>query len=322
MVAIQSKSRTPFRKATTSLQNSKPDEGQDALNALRKIERATPHQWDEDERKLLAILYRWYQADHPTTIPQVFNSITDLNLRHTTIQTQFEDLKRYGGRAFPEFGQVMAIPFNDLEGHYDEIHGIIEDASRDLGVYLPRRKFEVKFNLGTAQFAKSSRTRRVFKSRVRRAAQKERKQEQELVVQMPDLGNLSIHAPALGSTTLSWNRGEAFLDAEDFVDGEASPIASSNASPMIQRRSSLPTSHHVAFRVWDANSRTDFTEEQGFTPEGEGMQAIKLLTNRHLSKKGGASAFVSVSTSLLQMLVKASAMVEPMIAVGTYKLCL
>ena len=53
-----------------------------------------------------------------------------------------------------------------------------------------------------------------------------------------------------------------------------------------------------------------------FSPEGQGLQALKILTNLHLSLSGGASTFVSVSTSLLQALVKASKMKDPRIAVG------
>ena len=40
-----------------------------------------------------------------------------------------------------------------------------------------------------------------------------------------------------------------------------------------------------------------------------------ILTNLHLSLSGGASTFVSVSTSLLQALVKASTMKNPRIAI-------
>jgi len=40
-----------------------------------------------------------------------------------------------------------------------------------------------------------------------------------------------------------------------------------------------------------------------------------ILTNLHLSLSGGASTFVSVSTSLLQAIVKASTMKDPRIAI-------
>jgi hypothetical protein len=302
MVAIRSKSR--------------PDEGQRALEALRKTERVNPHRWDEDERQLLTILYRFYEAAHSTTIPQVFNAITNLELRHNIVKDQFEHhLKLYGGRAFPEFGRVMAVPFDDHEGHYNDIHSIIEDAASKLGVQLSKRQTEVKFTSGAAQWAKSPRTRRAFKSLVRRAAQKEKDGERESLVQMPEFEATPL--PALHA----WNN----------EDVEDSPSSLPTIIPVSQRR--IPTSHSIAFRVWDSESRTKFTEEDGFesemcsdwrgqflppfTPEGEGMQAIKLLTNSHLSKSGGKSAFVSVSTSLLQVLVKASAMDNPRIAVGT-----
>jgi hypothetical protein len=45
---------------------------------------------------------------------------------------------------------------------------------------------------------------------------------------------------------------------------------------------------------------------QPFSPEGQGQQALDFLLNCHLSIDGGASAFVSVTTSLIQAFVKAS----------------
>jgi hypothetical protein len=67
-----------------------------------------------------------------------------------------------------------------------------------------------------------------------------------------------------------------------------------------------------AFSIWKGEYPPPFS------PDGQGRQALMILTNLHLSMSGGASAFVSVSTSLLQALVKASTMEDPRIAVGMF----
>lgn len=54
--------------------------GFDSLAALKRLERDPPHQWDEDERELLTILYRWYSDKDATTLPRTFNAVTDQDL--------------------------------------------------------------------------------------------------------------------------------------------------------------------------------------------------------------------------------------------------
>ncbi|CAN9267664.1 unnamed protein product [Alternaria sp. RS040] len=301
--------------------------GFDSLAALKRLERDPPHQWDEDERELLTILYRWYNDKDATTLPRTFNAVTDQDLRLSVIRYQFDNhLVLYGPRAYPEFGRVMAVPFDDPMQKYSDKFMIIEETAAKHGINLLRRKVEVKRKSGLAQYARSPTTRRYWKSLVRRTAERERKMScappalnaQELSTQIPPLGGVTL------ATNVDCEDGERWSDIEEL---RISRVISTQLSPR-----SLPTTNSIGFRVWDANSRTTFDEENGFvsqafsiwrgeypqpfSPDGQGRQAIMIHSNLHLSKSGGASAFVSVSTSLLQALVKASTMEDPRIAVG------
>ncbi|EUC47864.1 hypothetical protein COCMIDRAFT_34602 [Bipolaris oryzae ATCC 44560] len=302
-----------------------------SLAALRRIERAPPHMWDEDQRELLAILYRWYDNADQNTLPQVFNKVVGLDLRVSVIRHQFEGhVLLYGGRAFPEYARVMAIPFHDPEGRYNAICEIIEATAADSGIDLQRRDTEIAFNSGAARWAKSPRTRRLYRSLVRRAAQKEKEKGRisrstQAVVLPSDQQEIPIPECLLGNIVL-------YTDDQD--EGMWSDVENPSPSTALveKLRSSIePIRRKIALRVWDKNSRTIFSKEDGFvsqafsiwrgeypppfTPDGEGRAALKLLTNLHLCLKGGASTFVSLSTSLLQALVKASTMDDPWIAI-------
>lgn len=266
-----------------------------SLVALRRIERAPSHLWDEDQRELLTILYRWYDNADQTTLPRVFNYVTGLDLRISVVRYQFENhVLLYGGRAFSEYARVMAIPFHDPEGRYNAIRGIIEETATDSGIDLQRRETEIAFDSGAARWAKSPRTRKTYRSLVRRAAQKEKEKGQisrltEPVVLPSDQQEIPISECVLGNVALSTNN----QDEERWSDTE-------NPSPRTalveQVRSSMePIKRKIAFRVWDENSRTIFSKEDGFvsqaftiwrgeypppfTPDGEGRDALKLLTN-------------------------------------------
>ncbi|KAF1832717.1 hypothetical protein BDW02DRAFT_410809 [Decorospora gaudefroyi] len=310
------------RSASTELSNKA------SLAVLQNIERPPPHLWDEDERELLTIMYRWYQGGEVTMIPRVFNAITGLELRYRIVRSQFEShIKYFGGRAYPEYGRVMAIAFDDPNGRYDEIRSIVEDTAKQLGVELRRREVEVDFVSGLAQFAKSLTTRRAYKSLVRRAAltQKEKAIQISGLAEVPML--MPMPTTRLGGfpATSTWEPTdlEVFEDAED----TRMPLVALSKP----RHRPLPTVDRIGFRVWDKNSRTKYSEDTGFvsqafsiwrndfpppfSPDGQGRQALILLTNLHLSMSGGTSAFVSVSASLLQAMVKALAMENPRIAV-------
>ncbi|KAF7672187.1 hypothetical protein GT037_009697 [Alternaria burnsii] len=317
---------TNVRKTLDAVPKYGEPSGFDSLAALKRLERDPPHQWDEDERELLTILYRWYNDKDATTLPRTFNAVTDQDLRLSVIRYQFDShLVLYGPRAYPEFGRVMAVPFHDPMQKYGGIHAIIEEKATEYGINLSRRRIEVKRKSGLAQYAKSPTTRKYWKSLVRRAAERERKMR--CVPLAPNVQGSSAQVPPLGGVTLAadvkYEDEENWSDVEDL---NISAVTFTQLSP-----SSLPTTNSIGFRVWDANSRTMFDEETGFvsqafsiwrgelpppfSPDGQGRQAIMFLSNLHLSMSGGASAFVSVSTSLLQALVKASTMEDPRIAV-------
>ncbi len=300
-----------------------------SLAALRKLERDPPHHWDEDERELLTILYRWYEDADVATIPKVFNAVTGLDLRLSVVRYQFEShLVLYGGRAYPEFDRVMRVPFHDPERKYNDIHAIIEETATEFGIDLSRRRVEVKRMSGLAKFAKSPTTRKYYKSLVRRAAKREK--DKACALQIPASQELPLRVLPLGGTTLATDPGREDDESwSDIDDWHTSPVTPIERSPRVS-----PGTQPIAFRVWDANSRTKFDDETGFVSQafsiwrgefpppfsldGQGRQALMLLTNLHLSMSGGASTFVSLSTSLLQALVKASTMHEPRIAVGMY----
>jgi hypothetical protein len=321
MATVQNISKS--RRSSDQVQRHLPDIL--TLKELRNIERATPHLWDEDERTLLAVLYRWYDETDSTTIPKVFNGITGLGLRHHIVQRQFRDhMVLYGVRAYSEFGKVLKIPFHDADGYYEDIHAIIQDTAAELGLRLRRRKVEEKLVLGKAQFHKSPTTRKYWKARVRLMAQ----QEKERAAQKLKPKDSSTRVARLGgfAMTTTWDESddEVIVDAED--------LSTHLLSLTALRSDSHNKNPHIGLRVWDDDSRTKFSEETGFvseaftiwrgrfpspfSPDGQGKQALMLLTNLHLSMKGGASCFVSVSTSLLQVMVKASTMKRPRIAVG------
>ncbi|KAI4690776.1 uncharacterized protein J4E88_002249 [Alternaria novae-zelandiae] len=298
-----------------------------SLAALRRLERDPPHHWHEDERELLTILYRWYEDTNVATIPKVFNAITGLNLRLNVIRYQFEShLILYGGRAYPEFDRVMKVLFHDPEHKYDEIHAIIEDTASESGIDLSRRTHEVSYTPGLARTAKSPKTRKHYKSLVRRALKREK--EKARALRMPAPEDLPLQALQLGGMTLAeQDNEETWSDVDGYHTPPITPTQPTLRTP--------PGRNTIGFRVWDANSRTMFDDETGFvsqafsiwrgefpppfSPDGQGQHALMLLTNLHLSMSGGASAFVSVSTSLLQALVKASTMFEPRIAVKPHK---
>ncbi|EDU50387.1 conserved hypothetical protein [Pyrenophora tritici-repentis Pt-1C-BFP] len=331
------------RETTDTVPQAVDSCGRAALIALRGLERDPPHHWDEDERELLVILHRWYEDATPTSISQVFNAVTGLQLSPRIVRNQFNNyILLYGGRAFPEYQRVMAVPFSDPKV-YNEIRDIIDNTAIEFGINLPRRRVEVIFESGQARSAKSPKTRKHYRNLVRRAAEKEReklrvlRQPQSMEPEPEPEPEKPLRACLIGRTTLApnpeWEVEDIFFDVEE-------PLASRSILP----RTSLivphgtpsrphPSTRHIGFRVWDGDSRTMFTEEDGFVSEAfarfwsgdypppfspeeaQGLQALKILTNLHLSLSGGASTFVSVSTSLLQALVKASNMKEPIIAI-------
>jgi hypothetical protein len=146
---------------------------------------------------------------------------------------------------------------------------------------------------------------------------------------VPLVENLTAPIPPVGNITLSpdasFDDSEILIDSEDSI--EATPC---KLVPVSFGEKAIP---RVGYRVWDSNSKTIFNEQDGFvasghqlwrgrpflppfSPEDQGQKALDFLLNCHLSIEGGASAFVSVSESLIQAFVKASnGMTRPFLSI-------
>jgi hypothetical protein len=237
---------------------------------------------------------------------------------------RFENyLRLHGPKAFVVYKAVFSIPFNDPRGEYAPIREVIENAARRFGIRLHRLQEEHVFISGEARKAKSPKTRRLYRQLVRRASQEMRvgAMYTPTPAPAPTPTRIPISIPLLGNVALTTDAD--FEQSEHLVDVEEQLNPRKMSTGSCQ-----PT---LAFRVWDSNSRANHSLQNGFVseafqmwkgsfpdpfqPDGAGKQALTILMNIHLSMKGGSSAFVSTTTSLLQALTKASSMSRPHIAV-------
>jgi hypothetical protein len=183
------------------------------------------------------------------------------------------------------------------------------------------------FPSGEARTARSPKTRKLYRQLVRKAAQ-EMRVEATHNPPTPTPTRVPITIPLLGNIALTTDakseQSEYLVDAD--VEEHQSP--GTHAPMKKPMKFGEPT---LAFRVWDSDSRAKFSTQNGFVseafqmwkgpfpepfqPDRAGKQALTILMNIHLSMKGGSSAFVSTTTSLLQVLTKASSMSRPHIAV-------
>ncbi|KAF2867826.1 hypothetical protein BDV95DRAFT_610265 [Massariosphaeria phaeospora] len=278
-----------------------------SLEKLRDIERVPPHKWKPSQRELLCVLYRFYEPSCSSTIPMLFNSITGLGLRKHVIKAQYEShMRLYGPICFPEFGRVFhSTSLKDPSGRYAGERQIIEDEAEKLALALPKRTIESVSPSGRAAWSRSESTRKNYASLVRKFHEKDDASQRQPMADHQSI-QLGGYAIATDSSPDEW---------ETFVDVDEPALVVPN----------------LAFRVWDKGCITKYTEERGFIShlhslwkgpliqplslEGEGEAALMLLANSHLSMKAGnGSAFVSVATSLLQVMTKALAMEDPRIA--------
>jgi hypothetical protein len=240
---------------------------------------------------------------------------------------RFENyLRLHGPKAFVVYKAVFSIPFNDPRGEYAPTREVIENAARRFGIRLHRLQEEHVFISGEARKAKSPKTRRLYRQLVRRASQEMRVRAMHTSTPAPTPTRMPIPIPLLGNVALT-------MDA-DFEQSEYLVNVEEQLSPLIHGPRKMTTETcqpTLAFRVWDSNSRAKFSSQHGFVsevfqmwkgpfpepfqPDGAGKQALTILMNIHLSMKGGSSAFVSTTSSLLQAFTKASSMSKPHIAV-------
>lgn len=309
-----------------------------SLENLRDVEFAPSHIWNEDERELLCVLNRWYyvtdRAVELTVFADVFNSIIASDIKPIRVRNQFESyLRLHGGNAFPEFGRVFSVPFDDPEGRYAEIRALIGSEAEALGHDLQHRQIDTDVPSGKAKFAKSPTTRRAYKSLVRRALQKAKESTSFSVAESARVITRSI---ATTSTAVNMPIED---DWETLTDAEVSP------RPSTPNKISVSTKPRLTFRVWDAENRTQFVDSsfvaQAFVdwPRpfpapvaiDDPSEAGKILTVLHLSKHGDTPVYIStasvsysrglldglhanLSQSLLQALSYATNMQRPQIA--------
>jgi hypothetical protein len=182
----------------------------------------------------------------------------------------------------------------------------------NLGINLPFRETEWNSPIGKAAVAESEFVRARYKSLVERTQQTSMQKEDT-----PGISRYPTLTIPLGGYAVV--TGDAWDETETFVDAEP-------ADPPSQRGYNKP--EHLAFRyemlsrcqpsilanlagrVWDASSRTRFTDA-GFVAElfsdwngafpnpipiNDAHNAFMILANAHMSVVGNASAFVSVTT--------------------------
>ncbi|KAH7127027.1 hypothetical protein B0J11DRAFT_579445 [Dendryphion nanum] len=280
-----------------------------SLKDLKSIEFEPIHKWSSDDRELLCIIYRWFDSSDATDIPKLFNYITAYSLPLKRIQAQFKNHICLYGSAIPEFDRVFKkTSFEDPEGNFSAIRHIIMAQASEMNLELISRKKDMEFTSEKAAYAKSDRTRAAYKSKVRRASQTNVSEQ----ASSNSSSSSSLPLLNLGGRPLTIN-----LSLSDSI------VDSENQSPT--------TNHHLAFRVWDANSKTKYTETgfisgllsawNGPLPEPisptDPSNAFMILSNSHLSVLGNdtGSCFVSTTTSLIQALTYASSMNDPRIAI-------
>ncbi|OAL56880.1 hypothetical protein IQ07DRAFT_21612 [Pyrenochaeta sp. DS3sAY3a] len=307
------------------------------------LEYSPRRRWSAVEHQFLCVLNRWY-GHNAQDFASIFNEAFGLDLPMSKIRGYYQYLRYFGKEALPVYGDVFSTPFKDPHGRYAQIRQVIELTAENLGIELEKLSKEELSPSGKAKTSKSPKIKKAYKSLVTRAGQDNE----------DDRGNAkesSAHVQALVPTRLggfaltvnaSVDDSEHWSDVED----ESRPTAQSdttvsNSSPagvnstftVVNNTPSLQSDPpQLAFRVWDENSRAKFDPKSGFTSEAhalwngpllppfsfeeEGLRATMLMLNQHLSMESETpSYFISVSTSLLASLSKASGMTNPFIAI-------
>jgi hypothetical protein len=198
------------------------------------------------------------------------------------------------------YKHVYSVPFDDPEGKYEALRSITETTAASLGIELCRLAEEVKSPSGKARTAKSPKTRRLYRSLVRRAFEEERFAAAQ-VFPVPAQKQPLVSRSILGGVTLSTD--EEFEASEILVETAENP---SPCSPLSERLYCDRTGRqNLAFRVWDADKChwTAFDECDGFVsgkmtlhqarpfPEPFCRSNLEELAISHLSKTGGECYF-------------------------------
>ena len=286
-----------------------------SLEDLANIESAAAHNWAEDERELLCVLNRWYCGRDRTAeldvFSKVFNSITGLDLPSKRVRAQFEGhMCLYGAEAYAVFGRVFSLPFDDPEGRYAEIRALIEAEAVTLGLELQQREFERVVRSGTAKFAKSPKTRKLYRSLVRRVSQEAVWQDNQVAQAEDTIQSLQpIITMGMAVCVLVEEDREVLTDAEQSTAPmvDPSPIAVLESVEDPRPASIRP---HLTFRVWDAANRTKFVDGSFVAQTFVGWprpypapvaledpsEAGKIFTVLHLNKQDDTPVYISTAS--------------------------
>lgn len=269
------------------------------LQSLKELETHPRHPgWDKDEQSLLAIMYRWYDSDDASVIPKLFNEITGLHLRHNVIKRRFYNhMCFYGLKAIPELHRVYSVPFDDPQGCCTDIRELIEEQAIASGLALYVRDSEADIELGKAMRKKSPTT----KAEYRRLIQKRKEEERgsAAALSIPHMSvSLRSNVSALGASRTHVADDEEVLtdseelvpdpenviahaeemiqDAEGALDISASPDLAPAEPQLLLASDNLDNPFEtlevpaLGFRVWDEESRAQFSDDTGFVTEVSG----------------------------------------------------
>jgi hypothetical protein len=227
--------------------------------------------------------------------------IAGSGLTSTAVVAQFEGHVRfYGPNAFPIYGAVFNIPFEDPQDIYGHTRTAIEAAALQLDIDLHRLDEEAPPS-GKTRKTNTPKFRKQYKILVRKAHAEAARAARRCTIEnvLPQTQTLSE-------------------DEEYYTAAEDTPVL------LIPRHEHYPSLRSgppkLGYRVWDKSSNTLFSEDHGFvakyfhlwrgplptplTPEGDGLKMIKLSGNNHFHREGGPSQWISVFSSLLETLVK------------------
>jgi hypothetical protein len=339
-LSFASELKKQLAKRTTrskSVQAPKSENAQ-ALDRLRSVERTPRRIWDEDERELLCIINRWYCAkDHTTELTvfsKIFNAVTGLDLDSRKIGIQFTHIRYYGGDAYHSFRRVFAVPFDDPMGQYAAIRALIESTADTHCLDLQRRQSEPDIQSGMARYADSPKTRKFYLNLVQKASQDDDS--------VRESHQISAKPRSITSMAMALQLPEDD-NLEIITDTESSPISSHNSAQVhnlnpAQVHDLATVKPHLAFRVWDAASRTRFIDG-GFLANtflgwplplpspppialDDPTQSFKIYSSLHLSQKGGLPVFISTaSVSLLRSFRLSTTNSCSIVAPSSHRLC-
>lgn len=185
--------------------------------------------------------------------------------------------------------------FEDSSGRFADIRNIIQSAAEALKLELHTRANEKDWQPGAGAKTTSPHQRLKYKSRAREVASHKGMKAGRPPTYQPH----AVQSRRLGGLPL--------LDKDDNEEH----IVMIEDNPPAASKSASPTLHHsneprLAFRIWDLDSYTIFTEERGFvskifsswrgptmTPLDPNVEQernmILLFTNAHMSFIGGGS---------------------------------